>query len=137
MPSFLTPLLRDPGKHYILFNTRTQQIVANTILTAFDSKSRNRGLLHHDSLPSGTVLMLAPTNAVHTFFMKFPIDVVFVRKNGTVRKVVTALRPWRLAGCFGAFATLEFAADSVSSHIQQGDLLTVTGGIAPLSIMRR
>ena len=66
MPSFLDPLLRPDAAPHVLENTRTGGIVADRLLTAFDSESRRRGLLGRDGLPSGTALIIAPSNAVHT-----------------------------------------------------------------------
>ncbi|MDR1990386.1 MAG: DUF192 domain-containing protein [Acidobacteriaceae bacterium] len=124
MPNFLTPLLREPDARYTLRNTRTQASVASTLLTAFDSKSRNRGLLGRNGLPSGTALLLAPTNAVHTCFMKFPIDIVFLSKDGTVTKVRAAVGPWRFAASWSAFATLELEAGACEGgRLVAGDRL--------------
>ena len=110
MPSFLSPLIRDGASGYQLINERTGQVVADTLLAAFDSASRRTGLLKHTSLPDNEALIIAPCNSVHTFFMKFDIDIAFVDKSGHVVKVVTALRPWRMAAALRAFATIEFAA---------------------------
>src|SRR5688572_10411434 len=92
MATFLKPVLRNPGEpydpgEYQLRNERTGAVLATRILTAFDSASRRTGLLRHDSLPAGTGLIIAPSNAVHTFFMRFAIDVAFVTKEGKVVKL--------------------------------------------------
>ena len=55
-------------------------------------------------------LMLAPCAAVHTAFMRFALDVVFVDKSGRVRKIVQGLEPWRMSASFGAYAAIELAA---------------------------
>jgi uncharacterized protein len=110
MPSFLSPILRDPTRKFTLVNGRTGATLAREIIPAFDRGTRNRGLLSHDSLPSGTAIILAPTFAVHTFFMKFPIDVLFVAKDGTVHKVRRAVPPGRVAACWRAFATIELVS---------------------------
>ena len=68
------------------------------MLTAFDSASRRTGLLRHESLPAGTGIIIAPSNAIHTFFMRFAIDVAFVTKDGKVVKLRAAVPPWRMAG---------------------------------------
>ena len=101
-------------------------MLATEIETAFDSGSRRRGLLGRSSLPRGTALAIAPSNAVHTFKMQFPIDVVFVRRDGRVVKRVTNLVPRRIATALRAFAVLEFAAGSEEvASTQVGDQLTV------------
>src|SRR4051794_40944928 len=73
---------------------------------ADSAPARMRGLLGRDGLAQGEGLLIRPTNSVHMFFMRFPIDVVFVDRELSVRKVVERLRPWRMAGCRGARAAL-------------------------------
>jgi uncharacterized protein len=82
--SFLNPLLRSTASSFALTNTRNGRIVARALLTAFDSRSRRQGLLKRDSLPDRSALTIAPSNAIHTFFMGFAIDVAFVSKDGRV-----------------------------------------------------
>jgi uncharacterized protein len=125
MPSFLRPLLREPGDHE-LRNGRTGAVLATHVLTAFDSASRRTGLLHHTSLPEGSGLIIAPSNAIHTFFMKFAIDVAFVAKDGRVLKVRAALAPWRLAGALRGYAVVELPAGTLArTGTARGDSLTI------------
>jgi uncharacterized protein len=126
MSSFLTPLLRKSELSYLLRNTRTGHEVASELLVAVDSETRRRGLLGRDSLAEGTALIIAPTNAVHTFFMRFPIDIAFVAKNGRVVKVTRDLPAWRMSAAFRAFAVIEMAAGSFTrSGTERGDLLEI------------
>jgi uncharacterized membrane protein (UPF0127 family) len=113
MKSFLSPLLRSSGSPLVLTNTRNNRIVARTLVTAFDSASRRRGLLAHDSLAEGSALIIAPTQAIHTFSMRFAIDVAFVAKDGRVLKVRSALAPWRIAAAWRAFAVVELPAGAL------------------------
>src|SRR4051812_5866949 len=109
MKSFVSPLLGANGIQYVLENGGTEVVVADRLETAFDSASRRQGLLGRDVLPESTALIIAPSNAVHTFFMRFPIDVAFVRRDGQVIKVRSAVRPWRLTASLRAFAVIELA----------------------------
>lgn len=123
-PSFLGPILRSPSDRFILRNERSGRTLATAIETAFDSASRRKGLLGRDRLDEGAVLIIAPSNAVHTFFMRFPIDVVFVGRDGAVRKTYSALRAWRIAFALGAFAAIELPPGVVSaSGTRRGDAL--------------
>ena len=70
-----------------------------------------RGLLGRRGLESGEGLLLRPTGSVHTFFMRFPIDVVFLSRDGEVLKVARALPAWRADGARRAKGALELAAD--------------------------
>ena len=127
MTSFLNPLLRAAGSSFALTNTRSNHIVARTLLTAFDSASRRRGLLKHDSLSEGTALIIAPSNAIHTFFMRFAIDVAFVSRDGRVVKVRPSVAPWRVAAAWRAYAVIEMAAGAFErSDTRPGDVLEVT-----------
>jgi uncharacterized membrane protein (UPF0127 family) len=103
--------------------------VARTLLTAFDSASRRRGLLEHESLDESTALIIAPSNAVHTFSMRFAIDVAFVSRDGRVLKVSPAVAPWRIAASWRGFAVIELCAGALAkSDTRPGDRVQV---IAP------
>ena len=88
--------------------------------------SRMRGLLGRDSLPAGEGVLLQPAPSIHTAFMRFPIDVIFLDRNRHVVKVVETLSPWRMASTRGAHAALELAAGEASARgIELGDHLAV------------
>ena len=72
--------------------------------------SRARGLLGRAGLSQGDGLLLKPTFSIHTFFMRFPLDVVFLARDGAVVDVVSRLKPWRAATRLRARAALELAA---------------------------
>ena len=71
---------------------------------------RMRGLLGRPSLAPGEGLLLTPASAVHTFFMRFAIDVVFLDRDLRVLSIAHNVRPWRAAGRSGARAALELPA---------------------------
>ena len=124
--SFLNPLLTEPSAPWLLRNARHTGIVARTIETAFDSPTRNRGLLGRSGLADDHALILAPCSSIHTFFMQFAIDVAFVDREGVVLRVRRALGPWRLQIAFRAFAVIEFASGSLDrSDTRIGDRLHV------------
>src|SRR5512139_3009237 len=136
MKSFLAPLLHavPADGDYVLENTTTRSVVAVRILTAFDSAGRRRGLLGRDSLPEGSALIIAPSNAVHTFFMRFPIDIAFVRRDGRVLKVRSSVGPWRLAASLRAYAVVELPADALAqSSTRRGDMLACRPSSDPRS----
>lgn len=123
---FLTPLVRHPNAPNRIFNQRTGAVLADRIHGAFDSGARRAGLLGRDTFPDGHAMVIAPTNAVHTFFMRFPIDLAFVDKNGQVVKTCAAVKPWRLAAALRAFAVIELPAGSLArSDTAKGDRLSI------------
>ena len=131
MATFLKSVLRNRGEpynpdDYRLRNERTGAVLATRILTAFDSESRRTGLLQHDSLPAGSGLIIAPSNAIHTFFMRFAIDVAFVTKAGKVVKLRAAVPPWRIVAAFRAYAVIELPAGTLElTGTTEGDQLIV------------
>jgi len=72
--------------------------------------SRLAGLLAMAPLQAGEGLLLSPCASVHTAFMRYAIDVVFLDRVGVIKKIVPALKPWRMAACAGAYQTLELSA---------------------------
>ncbi len=80
-----------------LVNERTNGTVASVVEFAVTRTERRRGLLGRNGLDLSAALMLAPCPAVHTAFMRFAIDVVFVDREGRVRKIVRGLAPWRIS----------------------------------------
>jgi uncharacterized protein len=95
---------------------------------------RLRGLLGRRRLERGEGLLIRPCSSVHTFFMRFTIDVVFLDRDGHVRKVVPELRPWRIAWCRGAREVVELAAGEARRHgLAVGDKLGRTHCDAPES----
>ena len=85
---------------------------------------RLKGLLGKKELQPGEGLLLRPASAIHTFFMRFPIDVVFLDRELHVLGLATNLRPWRAAGRRGARAVLELPAGECERRdIRPGDRL--------------
>jgi uncharacterized membrane protein (UPF0127 family) len=85
-----------------------------------------RGLLGRSGLESGEGILLRPASSVHTFFMRFAIDVVFLNREGEVVEVATRVRPWRTAGAKGANAVVELGAGEAGRRgIRVGDRLAL------------
>ena len=126
MASFLSPLLRAPSQNYRLENTRNGRVVADQLWGAFDSSTRKKGLLGRDSMPEGSAMLIAPSNAIHTFFMRFPIDIAFVARDGRIVSVRTALPAWRIAFAVRAYAVVELPAGTLArSETAAGDVLSI------------
>ena len=124
--SFLRPLLTDSAPTLVIRNLRNQRRIADKLIAAFDSQTRRTGLLRHDTFPEGSAMLIAPTSAVHTFFMKFPIDIAFVTREGRVLKTYADLPPWRIAVAFGAHAVVELPAGTLARcDTTAGDTLAI------------
>jgi uncharacterized membrane protein (UPF0127 family) len=107
-----------------LVNQRTGARIATAVECAVTRASRRRGLLGRDGLGPSCAMLLEPCAAVHTAFMRFPIDVVFVDRLGYTVKIVRNLGPWRIAVAARAHAVVEMAAGSLEHvDLSVGDRL--------------
>jgi uncharacterized protein len=90
--------------------------------------SRLKGLLGRRSLQPDEGLLLRPASSVHTAFMRFAIDVVFLDRDLSVVGVASDVRPWRAAGRRGAKAVLELPSGACARRgIGVGDRLQLVG----------
>jgi uncharacterized membrane protein (UPF0127 family) len=88
--------------------------------------ARLRGLLGRAELAPGGGLLIRPSSSIHTLFMRFTIDVVFLAPGGRVLHVAAGLRPWRVASRRGACAVLELAAGECAlAGVASGDTLVL------------
>ncbi len=102
------------------------RVVCEHLLVAARPLRRMRGLLGRASLPAGEGILLRPAGSVHTFFMRFPIDVVFLDREDVVVAVEPELPPWRAAGAKGAKAVVELAAGECERRgVRVGERLAV------------
>ena len=90
--------------------TSSDVVVCERCVLADDALSRMRGLLGRSALAREEGILLRPASSVHTWFMRFPIDVVFLDRDLSVLRVVPRLGPWRGAARRRAAAVLELAA---------------------------
>lgn len=86
------------------------RIVCESVLVADTLSRRMKGLLGRKSLPPGEGILLRPAWSIHTGFMRFPIDVVFIDPEQVVIRIAHGLRPFKTASCRGAREVVELAA---------------------------
>lgn len=111
-----------------LFNSTTNKTVVDVILPARSFRQKLIGLMGRKNLPEGTGMFFeGGCPSVHTCFMNFPIDVVFLDKNMKVTAVVEDLKPWRMTKLFQFknMYCLEVSSSKISNKISKGDLLYV------------
>jgi uncharacterized membrane protein (UPF0127 family) len=105
-----------------LRNVTRDVALAQYVDVADHGAKRRRGLLGQTMLPPGHGLWIIPCEAVHTFGMKFSIDLIYLDRNRRVRKVRTSVKPGRISGCWSAHSVLELASGTVlRSKTQVGD----------------
>jgi uncharacterized membrane protein (UPF0127 family) len=85
------------------------RVVCERVEVASSLGSRTKGLLGRDHLDPGEGLLIERTSSIHTWFMRFPMDAVYLDKNMKVKKVVPAIKPFRLSWAPGARFVLELA----------------------------
>ncbi|HEV3201943.1 MAG TPA: DUF192 domain-containing protein [Bryobacteraceae bacterium] len=111
----------------ILVRNQTRNtVLAESADMADTSAKRRTGLLKHERLNPGDGLWIVPCESVHTFFMKFPIDLVYLDKQTKVRKVRHRVPAWRLSVCLSAHSILELPAGTLEqTGTRVGDELTI------------
>lgn len=108
----------------VALKSRDGRTICERCTVADTPLARLKGLLGRSELPRGEGLLLRPASAVHTWFMRFPIDAVFVDRDLVVVGVAADLKPWRAAGRRGARAVVELpAGESERRGLKPGDAL--------------
>ena len=99
--------------------------IAHTVRKAKSFFERLRGLMYTKELPEGQALLLEPCNSIHTFGMRFPIDVLFLDTSNRILKAVYSLRPGMIAGPVkGGCAVLEMTAGELPKNLDlEGKIL--------------
>lgn len=105
----------------------TKRILVGNLTVADSIFKRAKGLLGRTSLASDSGLLLKPCKAVHTFGMKFAIDIVFIDRGNRAIKVIKALKPNRMTAIYCNAATvLELSSGSTTeAQLAQGDYLEI------------
>ena len=105
-------------------NRERGTILATNLQVADTAPKRSKGLLGRDGLAHGEGLWIIPCESVHTFFMRFPIDLVYLDRKNKIRKIRSAVGPWRLSACLSAHSILELPAGTIhDTQSQVGDTL--------------
>jgi hypothetical protein len=101
-------------------------VVCGDCLLADSAPLRLRGLLGRSPLATGQGLMLRPSGSIHTWFMRYPIDALFLDRDLRVLRVASDLPPWRMAARRKAKAVLELrAGEAARNRIECGDQLVL------------
>ena len=98
----------------LIVNLTQGTIVCEHAVIADRPLARMRGLLGRRALPAGRGLLLRPAPSIHTAFMRFAIDAVFLDSELRVVKLVPHMVPWRATGAANARAVLELADGQIA-----------------------
>ncbi|UTR12329.1 DUF192 domain-containing protein [Evansella sp. LMS18] len=108
-----------------LVNLSNDRVIAGDVNKAYNFFKRLKGLMFTKELPAGEGLHIKPCPSIHTFFMKYPIDVLYINKDNVVVAIDEALQPGKAGARYpGASAVVELSVGSVkASETQVGHKL--------------
>jgi uncharacterized protein len=107
-----------------LYRAGSKVCLVPNVRKTITALERMRGLLGRPPLQAGEGLLIEPCPSVHTFGMRYALDLVYLDPAGQVLKLVQELKPWRMSSCTRAHATLELPPGAIErSGIKPGDRL--------------
>jgi uncharacterized membrane protein (UPF0127 family) len=123
----------------LIVNGRSDETIASEVELALTRTERRGGLLGRDSLAPSGALVISPCWSIHTAFMRFAIDVLFVDRRGRTMRIVHDLPPWRVAIAPRAHAVIELPAGSLKAlDLRIGDEVRLVPPAAlHLNVLRR
>ena len=111
---------------YVITNARTGQLVAERAVLASNPWTRMKGLLGRASMPASEAIILRPAASIHTLFMRFALDIIYLDREDRVVKVVPNLVPYRFSAAKKAHTVLEMTSGATAgSDLQPGDQLLI------------
>lgn len=97
-----------------LINKTNGQVLADKLETANTPFRRMKGLLGREKLETGEGLHIIPCSSIHSFFMKFVFDAIFIDKNNKIRHLIEKMPPGRISRlCFTAYSVIELPAGTI------------------------
>lgn len=111
----------------IVINETRKTTLGDRIEIADRGKLRMKGLLGRDRLDHGGGLWIIPCEAVHTCWMKFTIDLVYLNRKRRVAKIKRGVPAWRISGALLAHSVLELPAGTIEETLtRKGDQIAIT-----------
>ncbi len=110
-----------------IINLTRQSVLADKANRARTFLSRGRGLMLRPPLPEGGGLVIEPCNSIHMFFMRYPLDVLFLDKEGKVLFMYRGIKPWHMGRVVrGARVAIELPEGVIdNTETQVGDRVTI------------
>src|ERR1035441_10548721 len=121
-----------PETRFKVTNSTRGTMLATRLEVAETAQQRSKGLLGRVGLAPGEGLWIVPCESVHTFFMRFPIDLVYLDRKNKIKKVRSEVGAWRMSACLSAHSVLELPAGTIrETQTQSGDTLEFTSVSLP------
>jgi uncharacterized membrane protein (UPF0127 family) len=129
--SALADALKSSKQPCIVIRNRTRSTeLADQAELAHSGPKRSKGLLGRAGLGRGEGMWIVPCEAVHTFFMQFSIDLVYLDRKLRIKKLRDSVRPWRISACLTAHSVIELPAGTIrNTHTECGDTLEITNRV--------
>ena len=113
----------------IAYNKTTGTVIAEKVKKAENLQDRLFGLIPRASMDKSEGLFLKPCSSIHTCFMKFAIDAVFLDKKMKVVAIIDSMKPWRFSAWhISAESVLELKAGAAFKKISKGDEIELVTG---------
>lgn len=97
----------------------TNELLLSNVLVTTSSIERIVGLMFKTKIENGSGLLIAPGNSIHTVFMKFNLDLVFMNRKNIVVKIIKNIKPWRMTRIyFSATKVLELPAGTLPENLK-------------------
>jgi hypothetical protein len=126
--SAVASALKSSNQPLIIIRNLTRSTeIADRAELAHNGAKRSKGLLGRKGLAPGEGMWIVPCEAVHTFFMQFPIDLVYLDRKLRVKKIQNSVGPWRVSTCLSAHSIIELPAGTIrSTRTERGDILEIS-----------
>jgi uncharacterized protein len=110
----------------LIINQRNEKVIAHHVIPAYTFWRRLKGLMFRKSLPADYAMHIKPCSSIHTFFMKFPLDVLYIDENNQVVKVSRNIPPGKMEKVVKkAQSVIEMPAGSIEEAIEVGDKIQI------------
>lgn len=98
--------------------------ISQNVIEASNLINRAIGLMFRSHLEPNNSLLINPCNSIHTCFMKFPIDVIFIDNKNKIIKIIRGMKPWRFSSIhFKSKKVLELNSGTIGAGVEVGDIL--------------
>jgi len=126
--SALADAVKSSKQPRIVIRNRTRSTeLADHAELAHSGAKRSKGLLGRRGLGRGEGMWIVPCEAVHTFFMQFPIDLIYLDRKLRIKKIRDSVPPWRISACLAAHSVIELPAGTIrNTQSECGDILEIS-----------
>jgi len=123
-PLFASARAAEPELHMRVLNLTRGTVLASRLEVADSAARRNKGLMGRDGLAAGGGLWIVPCESVHTFGMRFAIDLVYLDRKKRIKKLRKAVPAMRISACLSAHSVIELPAGAIAAtETAMGDVL--------------